>query len=561
MNPPPPARRRTPYWMLLALPVLLMLPPVWTAVLAGVAAVHSVIVPGVRALAAWRARSSISPEEITLGVDRAGRAVTLADRQISAHGLILGASGSGKSTTLLRILTEQIRRGAPVVAIDLKGSPAFANRLAEAARASGRPFRLWTPDGPSHWNPLQHGNATELKDKLIGTERFTEPHYQRAAERYLQTVLQVLEHGHRAATTLADVVELMDPSRLAGALRGLPRPLVERIQDYLADLPHDQVSGVRGLGTRLAILTESHTGRYLAPVTTAEARTIDLRAALSGDEVVLFSLNASRYGKLAAQIGTLVVQDLVSAAGDRVGSATGVSAAGSQPRQAFVAIDEFSALGGDQVLALVARGREAGFSTLLATQEFVDLDRAGAGLRDQVIGNTVVKIIHRQDVPASAQLVAQMVGTERVWEQTEQTGGPWLSGYPTGRGTRREAERFVVHPNQIKTLRPGEAVVITKVPTAEVRITQVSPPRPLATGALPAAGTASRAGTTSGAAPTTGAGTASGAGATSGAAPAVEPSSPATRSPGPPRPRAPTRAPARRPPRAPAPGRGGPSLE
>ena len=80
-----------------------------------------------------------------------------------------------------------------MVAIDLKGSPAFAGELRQAApqrraavSASGR------PTGPSHWNPLAHGNATALKDKLIGTERFTEPHYQRAAERYVQTVFQVL---------------------------------------------------------------------------------------------------------------------------------------------------------------------------------------------------------------------------------------------------------------------------------------------------------------------------------------------------------------------------------
>src|SRR6202023_301666 len=110
--------------------------------------------------------------------------------------LILGASGAGKSTTLLTLLTEHVRLGRPVVAIDMKGSPGFADELARAAAAAGRPFALWTPDGPSGWNPLAHGNATELKDKLIATERFTEPHYQRAAERYVQTVLQTLEHAH-----------------------------------------------------------------------------------------------------------------------------------------------------------------------------------------------------------------------------------------------------------------------------------------------------------------------------------------------------------------------------
>ena len=37
-----------------------------------------------------------------LGADAAGRPVILGDRALAAHGLILGASGAGKSTTLLR---------------------------------------------------------------------------------------------------------------------------------------------------------------------------------------------------------------------------------------------------------------------------------------------------------------------------------------------------------------------------------------------------------------------------------------------------------------------------
>ena len=75
----------------------------------------------------------------SLGVDGRGRAVTLDDRQLSAHGLILGASGAGKSTTLLTILTDHIRRGRPVVAIDMKGSPSFARELGDAAAARRAP--------------------------------------------------------------------------------------------------------------------------------------------------------------------------------------------------------------------------------------------------------------------------------------------------------------------------------------------------------------------------------------------------------------------------------------
>ena len=389
-------------------------------------------------------------DALLLGSDLQGGPVMLGRRQLGAHGLILGASGSGKSTTLLAILDDHVRVGAPVVAIDLKGSPSFEAQLRRAADSAGRPFAVWTPDGPSHWNPLAHGNPTELKDKLIASERFTEPHYQRAAERYVQMVFGVLELTQPTEATLATVVELMEPQRLATLVRGLPEPRATRVQDYLAGLGSDQLSAIRGLGTRLAVISESHTGRFLEP---GSGPSIDVRRALAGEEVVLFSLNSSTYGTLSAQLGTLVIQDLVAAVGDRLKSS-------SQP-QAIIAIDEFSALGADNVISLLARGREAGAGVVLVTQELADIDRAARGLRDQVLGNTAVKLAHRQDVPASAETVAQMAGTETVWENTFALGSGPLGRYDSSRGTRREVERYVVHPNKIKSLRTGEAVLLS----------------------------------------------------------------------------------------------------
>lgn len=442
------------------------------AVAAGLLAAGAVAMVGP---AVWRAgarrRLQAKPrrgdEQVLLGVDGRGRSVALGDPQLAAHSLIVGASGAGKSTTMLAVLDAQIRLGQPVVAVDMKGSPGFAAQLRAAAEAAGRGLRVWTPDGPGHWNPLAHGNATSLKDKLISSERFTEPHYMRAAERYVQTVLGVLQSARPdRAPQLHEVVALIEPLRLSSLLRGVPGPQAERVQDYLAGLTGDQLSAVRGLGTRLALLSESCAGPYLRAGNPAE--TIDLRAGLEGGDVILFSLNSSVYGKLAAQLGTLVIQDLVSATGARLD-------AGAAPRPATVAIDEFSALDNDNVLALVARGREFGVRVLLATQEMADLERAGRGFAEQMVGIVGVKIIHRQDVPGSAELVAQMAGTERYWEETRQIGGLFAGGRGS-RGTRRLAERYVVHPNVIKRLEPGEAIVMTKLPRAEVR--QVAVRRP-----------------------------------------------------------------------------------
>lgn len=458
------------YWLLALAAVLLLSPPIAVAIAAVGATIGlEAAAQALRRAVAARDRTagSESAPAVLLGSDATGAQVLLSDRQLSAHALILGASGAGKSTTMLRLLTAHVARGRPVLAIDLKGSPAFAGALAESAGSAGRPFRLWTPDGPDHWNPLQYGNATELKDKLVATERFTEPHYQRAAERYVQTVLQVLISARKdRPPTLQEVVELMEPRRLSRALRDTPGPLGERVQDYLGSLAPDQVSAIRGLGTRLALISESHSGRFLEPVSDPH-RIVDLRGSLAGDDVVLFSLNSSTYGKLAAQVGTLAVQDLITAVGHRLTQAAGAPA--------LIGIDEFSALGADNVVALLARGREAGVSILLATQELADLDRAARGLRDQVLGNTAVKIAHRQDVPSSAQTIAQMAGTESSWEHTFQTSaGSLLPRHDTGRGTRRQVERFVIHPNAIKTLPTGHAVVLTKLPVARAQVVRVA---------------------------------------------------------------------------------------
>jgi conjugal transfer pilus assembly protein TraD len=467
----PKRRRARPYWLLGLLAALI----VWPSTAANVAILSAGAVAfALQAIYEARrtrraATTAHGPADgVALGVDQRGERVVLTDEQLSAHGLVLGAAGAGKSTTLLTILSDQIRRGHSVVAIDVKGSPDFAQRLADAAADAGRPFKLWTLDGPGHWNPLGHGNATELKDKLIATERFTEPHYKRAAERYVQTVMQVLEQAHpERPPELPEVVALMDPRRMARMLRDVPGPLAQRVQDYLVTLSPDQLSAVRGLGTRLAIVSESHIGEYLTDRSGADG--IDVRRALSGPEVVLFSLNSSTYGSLSAQIGTLIVQDLIAAAGDRL--THGVS------RPAIIGIDEFSALDSDNVVSLLVRGREAGVPVFLATQEFADLERAGRGVRDQVSGNTAVKIAHRQDVPASARMVAEMVGTERVWEQSFHTGrNPLIGRYDTGRGNRRQVERFKIDPNEIKSLPTGQAVVITKIPEARARITKIAPP-------------------------------------------------------------------------------------
>jgi hypothetical protein len=460
------------WWLLPAFVAAMAAPWPWLLpVLGGLGVLVSALRLSAR-LGARRSPPAVSGA-VALGRDQDGRQRWVDPRELSAHGLILGASGAGKTTTLLSILASQISAGRPVIALDMKGSPGFRQSLAEACSAAGRELEVWTIEGQAGWNPLAHGNPTELKDKLISTERFTEPHYQRAAERYLQLALGVFAAAHGGPPTLPRVVALLDPRRLPSLLRALPPEQSEPVRDYLAGLTPDQHSAIRGLQTRLALITESQAGRFLSGADPAAGRrqVVDLRRALAGPEVVLFSLNSSSYGKLASQLGTLVVQDLVCVLGRQL--ADGILAGGSP---ATIAIDEFSGLGGDHVASLFARVREAGGAVIVATQELADLDRAAPGLRDQVIGNTALKIVHRQDVPTSARLAAQMGGSERVWEETRQLG-PSALGIRGRRGTRRQVDRPILDPDRIMTLRTGEAAVISKLRGSRPAVIRVQPAR------------------------------------------------------------------------------------
>jgi type IV secretory pathway TraG/TraD family ATPase VirD4 len=145
----------------------------------------------------------------------------------------------------------------------------------------------------------------------------------------------------------------------------------------------------------------------------------------------------------------------------------------------------YSALQSDNVLGLLARGREAGVGVLLSTQELADLDRAGRGLREQILGNTALKIAHRQDVPESAERVARLAGTMRVWEQSYQRrSGPLgvrIGAGSPGTGTSTSArlvERYRVEPEQVSTMRTGEALVVIKSPQVSAHVTSIRRPPP-----------------------------------------------------------------------------------
>ena len=357
--------------------------------------------------------------------------------------------------------------------IDPKGDPALVEWLRAEADRQLLPFSCFSLDRPEHaWNPLASGSPSERADKLIATEEWTEPHYKRLYQRYLLNVLTALDQSARPSD-LANVVELLNVDELTVLCRELDdEQLADRIGAYTADLGPNERRDLSGLRHRLALLAESEHGPMLRQHPEAIER-VDLLAAISAGGVVCFSLNTSRYPETAKLLGAAVLQDLKAVVGQ-------LEARPAVRRPAVVCVDEFAAFGQDHVLGLFQRARSAGLSLVVATQELADLRRVDPAFQDQVLGNVATIVAHRQTVPESAELVAEIAGTREVWVRTFHTDDRWTRsrgrGGETGEGTRHVGREFLIAPDTIKQLGVGEAVLVQKNPHRASRVRIYSPP-------------------------------------------------------------------------------------
>lgn len=361
------------------------------------------------------------------------------------HTLVLGATGSGKTVTQTWIATQAVARGMGAVVVDPKGDRRMRAELLLAAREAGTRFFEWTPDGPSVYNPVARGGRTEIADKLLAGERFTEPHYLRQAQRYLGHMVGAMR-GAGVEVSLGEAARYLDPELLELLARRLPESQARAVHVYLESLTPRQRNDLSGVRDRVAIMAESEVGPWLDPCTPQTTR-FDLLETLRARAVVYFDLQADRHPLLARMLGAAIVQDLQTAC----------AAMQSDPTPSLAIVDEFSALAAEQVARLFGRARSAGMSLVLGTQELSDLrPPGGRELLEAVLGNLSAVIAHRQVVPASAALVAQLAGRKGAWSGSLRSDG---------HSTRRRELVPAIPAEEIGRLGCGRALVV--VPAAE----------------------------------------------------------------------------------------------
>jgi hypothetical protein len=396
-------------------------------------------------------RRTLLEEAIPLGRTAAGELVAVGrgDARSGRHVLVPGATGAGKTTTLGALLVDHVARaGHGAVILEAKNDQALLDAARSAAASRGVPFRLFSSEGPSIYDPLAHGSVDERSERLVAVEDWGSADadfYRQAASPFLRLVIRVLDAGP-ARTTLGAVAATCSPDALVNAAAAAGDPeLLDESRELVTAVQPDQVRAVAGLHARLSNLASSDLARaWLDPARGGPA--FDLRASIAAGEVAYFRFDTDRTGNIGRAVAQMALLDLGAAASATMGEGVGT----------FVCVDEFGALEASALERLFVRGRAAGFSVALGTQTLADLSAAGPAVRER-IGATVSAIVcHRIGEQADAEWIAGLIGTVPTWQTTIRTEG---HARHTKEGTRTRGWRFEVNPSELQRLGPGEAWV------------------------------------------------------------------------------------------------------
>jgi hypothetical protein len=356
----------------------------------------------------------------------AGRMVLLSEERLCRHLLVCGATGAGKTETLMRLAwTVAKASDAPVWYLDGKGDRENAERFSGLMAGAGRETRVFPNEPFDGWR----GEAHEIQGRLMEIIDY-------ASEGPAAWYRDV------AKTTLRLVCEHPDgPPRSSGAV--------------LARMDHALLTTAHPGSSAITALIPAQVGQVRLRY---EAFFGQVRGQLDGSwswedtnagYVLLDSLT------LAEEVGGLarfLFEDFMHFIAHR------------KPRSQFcvLIVDEFSSLARSADMA--ARVEKArGFNTSLILAPQVVEGMGGETETARILGSVETVIAHRVNTPDE---IVALAGTRKVPELTTRLAD---DGLTRERSVRME-HQLTIDPNKVRNLDPGMAYLISHGRAMKVQI-------------------------------------------------------------------------------------------
>ena len=412
--------------------------------------------------------------EFPIGIDvKTLELISVSDKTRTHHMLVIGAPGSGKTTLMANAILYAVKHNQPCVVIDPKGDDSTLGEIINYGRMLtpdfDERFQLFTISKPGKsfkYNPLKHGSASELKDRIMEALTWSEQYYQNIAGDFLTQFTAATEYLGQTLTLdrISKVLSFKeDQASILNELKnrfqsGSGNERALKLMDALSQFFSKNYEGaLSGLSAQISILNNPTFGSLLSFDTTKNE--IDFRESRKKGKIVYFQLNTLGNGDSARRLGRMVIEDLKALSGEVYSTEPIESLRPFFP----IFIDEFGSFATREFIEFLKQSRGANFGVHLFCQGLEDLDVVSPEFRRQVITCTKTKIGMRMDDHETVNEICATAGTFDAIEQSYQVEGD-LMVKKTGMGNMRLTKQMQIEHDVFKQLRTGEAVVIQKSP-------------------------------------------------------------------------------------------------
>jgi hypothetical protein len=298
-----------------------------------------------------------------LGRRRDGRvllgevAATSTGRPVGVHGggaLVLDSKGPGSALReIVGCAVRAVHLGGAVVFLDSSRERAVRSTLARAVDVAGRGSMVRALDPFVYRVPWGRLSDRAILAIALCQGRCEDPYYRRTCERHILESICVLksmdiEPNLRQLVEVSHPVELLEFAQQQGE---------QECVAYLRSLSSAQLQLIYGWRSYASSVLASSVGRaFDAP--TPDGGHLDLLRAIMEKKVVYFRLEERCFSHLTQLMYEAILQDLLSAASELVGSVT----------PSLVAITEFSRIDTSALADLLDRGRSANVSVVTGIQ-------------------------------------------------------------------------------------------------------------------------------------------------------------------------------------------------
>lgn len=416
-------------------------------------------------------RSSKTPgksRETFMGLARGvwgGRPVFLDWQSRERHMQIVGPTRSGKSQLLFSIAAQDMKSGFPVFFMEAKGDASDFDQFLALAQLARREsgVRYFNPQDPRSmsFNPIRRmpgQDVTSLANQISrilgrepGSSGEAQEYYKSVDYAKIQNMAEVFWDAG-LQYTLRDCFCYFNFSECREKAFQLCKnaALVDMSRREFEQNPN---------ATALTSVIRPYTTGPLGEALNTYAPQIKLEEIFSKNQLAYFAIPIGHLPVLANPLGRMLISGLNSIATWRQQQKI-------KPGPASIILDEFSEFATPAFRSFIQTVGSARFWTILSHQDLGQL-RNIQGMDKEAFDSVVFnnasgcKVCFRSPDPEDAEFWAATLGTYQTFEDTERFQRTLLGARGTGEISRRKVEHFKVHPNTLKNLRPGTALVFS----------------------------------------------------------------------------------------------------